>query len=43
MASEHTVGFEPADADKEVLFRQFQAWEAEQSARTQATAVPRQR
>jgi TRAP transporter TAXI family solute receptor len=33
----------PADADKEVLFKQFQAWEAEQSARAQATAMPRQR
>lgn len=33
----------PADADKQVLFRQFQAWEAEQSARAQATAMPRQR
>ncbi|MEA2862391.1 MAG: hypothetical protein QOC84_347 [Bradyrhizobium sp.] len=33
----------PADADKEALFKQFQAWEAEQNARAQATATPRQR
>jgi TRAP transporter TAXI family solute receptor len=33
----------PADTDKEALFKQFQAWEAEQNARAQATATPRQR
>jgi TRAP transporter TAXI family solute receptor len=33
----------PADADKEALFKQFKAWEAEQNARAQApvTAKPR--
>jgi hypothetical protein len=33
----------PADTDKEALFRQFKAWEAEQNARAQAQAAPRQR
>jgi TRAP transporter TAXI family solute receptor len=33
----------PADVDKEALFRQFKAWEAEQNARAQAQAAPRQR
>ena len=28
----------PADADKEALFKQFQAWEADQNARAQAAA-----
>jgi hypothetical protein len=30
----------PADTDKEALFRQFKAWEAEQNARAQAQAQP---
>jgi TRAP transporter TAXI family solute receptor len=34
----------PADADKETLFRQYKAWEAEQNARAQAQApAPRSR
>ncbi|HLX16759.1 MAG TPA: TAXI family TRAP transporter solute-binding subunit [Bradyrhizobium sp.] len=33
----------PADVDKEALFKQFKAWEAEQNARAQAQASPRQR
>ncbi len=38
-----TAGRLPADTDKEALFRQFKAWEAEQNARAQAQATPRQR
>src|SRR5579859_401515 len=30
----------PADTDKEALFRQFKAWEAQQNARAQAQAQP---
>jgi TRAP-type uncharacterized transport system substrate-binding protein len=33
----------PADADKEALFKQFQAWEADQNARAQAAPAPKQR
>jgi len=33
----------PADADKETLFKQFQAWQAEQNARAQAGPAPKQR
>jgi len=33
----------PSDTDKEALFRQFKAWEAEQNARAQAQATPKQR
>jgi hypothetical protein len=32
-----------SDADKETLFRQFQAWEAERGARAQAPQPPAQR
>jgi hypothetical protein len=28
----------PADTDKEALFRQYKAWEAEQNTRAQASA-----
>src|SRR5665811_307641 len=31
----------PSDADKEALFRQFQAWEAEQNARAQVRPAPK--
>jgi TRAP transporter TAXI family solute receptor len=33
----------PANADKEALFKQFQAWEAEQNARAQATPAQKQK
>jgi TRAP transporter TAXI family solute receptor len=33
----------PADADKETLFKQFQAWQAEQNARAQAGPAQKQR
>jgi len=33
----------PADADKEALFKQFQAWEADQNARAQAAPVQKQK
>ena len=33
----------PSDAEKEALFRQFQAWEAEQNARAQVRTPQRQR
>ena len=33
----------PSDADKEALFKQFQAWEAEQNAQAQARLSPKQR
>jgi hypothetical protein len=33
----------PADVDKEALFKQFQAWEAEQNARAQVRAAQKQR
>jgi TRAP transporter TAXI family solute receptor len=33
----------PADADKEALFKQFQAWEAEQNARAQVRTPQKQR
>src|SRR6202035_5366107 len=33
----------PADADKEALFKQFQAWEADQNVRAQATSAPKQK
>jgi TRAP transporter TAXI family solute receptor len=36
------AGKQPADADKEALFKQFKAWEAEQ-ARAQVQATPKQR
>jgi TRAP transporter TAXI family solute receptor len=33
----------PSDADREALFKQFQAWEAEQNAQAQARPSPKQR
>jgi hypothetical protein len=30
-----TTGTPPADADKDALFKQFQAWQADQNARAQ--------
>jgi hypothetical protein len=35
-------GKTPTDNEKEALFRQFQAWEAEQNARAQVRATQRQ-
>ena len=33
----------PADTEKEALFKQFQAWESEQTARAQVRPAPKQR
>src|ERR1019366_640159 len=33
----------PSDSEKETLFKQFQAWEAEQNARAQVRPAPKQR
>jgi TRAP transporter TAXI family solute receptor len=38
-----TPGTPPADADKDMLFKQFQAWQAEQNARAQAGLAPKPR
>jgi TRAP transporter TAXI family solute receptor len=38
-----TTGKVSADADKEALFKQFQAWEAEQNARAQVRPAQKQR
>ena len=33
----------PSDSEKEALFKQFQAWEAEQNARAQVRTPPKQK
>jgi TRAP transporter TAXI family solute receptor len=43
LKSNAAAGKLPANADKEALFKQFQAWEAEQNARAQATPAQKQK
>jgi TRAP transporter TAXI family solute receptor len=43
LKSNAAAGKLPANADKEALFKQFQAWEAEQNARAQAAPAQKQK
>jgi TRAP transporter TAXI family solute receptor len=43
LKSNAAAGKLPANADKEALFKQFQAWEAEQNAHAQATPAQKQK